>query len=236
MEGLEGIKFNQSMKLLRAKARVEAFTLVEILVVVAMIVMLWVMIMPEPRAKPRSLSTACINNQKQIELGFATWAGDNENRFPWQVSTNEEGTKEFISDNQAVSQFQSLSHYLKDPQIFFCPSEKTRIAAIDNIPMNDSNISYFVNVDAALTSGANTIMTGDRHLQANGNQVNPGTFVYTNGMAMGWTRELHYTSANGPVGAMSFTDVHVERVVAKTLELTDAFNQQKIASERLLVP
>ena len=236
MEGLEGIKFNQSMKLLRAKARVEAFTLVEILVVVAMIVMLWVMIMPEPRAKPRSLSTACINNQKQIELGFATWAGDNENRFPWQVSTNEEGTKEFISDNQAVSQFQSLSHYLKDPQIFFCPSEKTRIAAIDNIPMNDSNISYFVNVDAALTSGANTIMTGDRHLQANGNQVNPGTFVYTNGMAMGWTRELHYTSANGPVGAMSFTDGHVERVVAKTNELTDAFNQQKIASERLLVP
>jgi len=224
------------MKLLRAKARVEAFTLVEILVVVAMIVMLWVMIMPEPRAKPRSLSTACINNQKQIELGFATWAGDNENRFPWQVSTNEEGTKEFISDNQAVSQFQSLSHYLKDPQIFFCPSEKTRIAAIDNIPMNDSNISYFVNVDAALTSGANTIMTGDRHLQANGNQVNPGTFVYTNGMAMGWTRELHYTSANGPVGAMSFTDGHVERVVAKTNELTDAFNQQKIASERLLVP
>jgi hypothetical protein len=101
--------------------------------------------------------------------------------------------------------------------------------------MSDQNISYFVNVDAS-TNNANTILTGDRHLQANGNPVKPGLFVFTNGMAMGWTSELHGNSANNPVGLMSFADGHAQRVLSRDSALTKIFGQQGITTDRLLVP
>jgi hypothetical protein len=100
---------------------------------------------------------------------------------------------------------------------------------------SDENISYFGNVDAA-TNGANMILTGDRHLESNGNPVKPGLFVFTNGMAMGWTSELHGNSANNPVGLMSFADGHAQRVLSRDSALTKIFGQQGLTTDRLLVP
>lgn len=244
------------MKQLRAKARVEAFTLIELLVVVIIIVVLAAMLLPTgPHVGQRALSAACMNNQKQIALALETWATDNRPnisqlesstnalgtttdinslKFPWQVSTNHDGTMELISDGQAASQFQVPLDILKSPQVFICPSDKVKLCAPDAYAMGNSNISYFVNVVSSPSLPAmGAILTGDRHLQVNGDPVKAGLFVYTKGIAMGWTRELHPTLR---AGNLSFTDGHVECVPMASSALTTMFNRQNLANARLLVP
>jgi len=244
------------MKKLRATGRIEAFTLIELLAVVVIIAVFALMVFPgRPNVKQRAISTMCANHQKQITVGFSVWASDNEQsisrmalstnaigtttdvralKFPWQISTNLNGTMELISDARVVSQFLVLRDILKEPEVFICPSDKVKLAASDVYEMGNSNISYFVNVDASpATNTTTTILSGDRHLQASGNPVKAGLFVYTNGMAMGWTRELHPTLESGN---LSFPDGHVERVTMTSEGLTTVFKRQNVASTRLLVP
>jgi hypothetical protein len=142
---------------------------------------------------------------------------------------------ELIASGQALSQFRVLSNYVKSTSAFICPTDKAKRVATNYETMNDQDISYFVNVDASANT-ANTILTGDRHLQANGNPVKPGLFVFTNGMAMGWTSELHGNSANNPVGLMSFADGHAQRVLSRDSALTKIFGQQGLTTDRLIVP
>ena len=223
------------MKLRRAKA----FTLIELLLVIAIIVVLAALIIPgiiiEPHHGPTS-RMSCMNNQKQIALGLYVWMSDNDNKLPWQVSTNDGGAEELISNGQAVSQFEPVTSVLKSPQVFVCPSDKVKSMAPDTGSLTKSNISYFVNVDTTMTNGATNILTGDRHLQVANNPVRHGLFVYTNGMRMDWTDELHRQVNFSRLGVIAFSDCHVESVTVHKNELTDLFNRQNVASERLLVP
>jgi len=226
-----------TMKKLRAKARVEAFTLIEVLVVVAIIAILWAMVMPTTDKIPTSAyGIACMNNQKQIAMVILIWANDHNGMLPWQVSTNDDGTMEFVPNGMAASQFQSLTNFLTDPLIFICPTDKARRRAADIKSLSNSNISYFVNVDAKMTNGVTPILTGDRHLQAGSDAVKAGLFVYTNGMAMGWTSELHGNADNLPSGVVAFVDGHAEVTKVTSTKVPGVFNRQGLASARLLVP
>ena len=225
------------MKKLRAKARVEAFTLIELLVVIAILVVLAAMLAQTGNGdRIKATLINCTMNQKQIALGFIIWEDDNGGRFPWQDSTTNGGTMELIADGQVTSQFQVLSnHYVMPTSVFVCPTDKAKHAATDYGTMSNQNISYFVNVDAS-TNTANTILTGDRHLQSNGNPAKPGLFAFTNGMVMSWTRELHGDSASAPIGVMAFADGHAQVIRSRDSALTDVFRKQNLITARLLVP
>ena len=184
------------------KHRRAAFTRTELLVVLAMTVLL-ALVLPaviHRGHRPRS-RISCHNNLKQIGIAFRLWAGDNGDRFPMHVSTNEGGAMEWALQGDAFRVFQVMSNELNTPKIVVCPQDRQVIAysfgptlppgAVGSPFTGNSNVSYFVGLDA---SGTNTSswLSGDATLMAGSKTaLAPGLWAVTNGQLSGWTPKRH---------------------------------------------
>src|SRR5688500_16889126 len=102
-----------------------AFTLIEILVVIATLTILVTIFLPA-LAKQRSQKPQidCANNLKQVGLSFRLWAGDGGDRYQTALSTNDGGTMEFIQTSEVFRHFQALSNELGTPKVLVCPADK----------------------------------------------------------------------------------------------------------------
>ena len=145
-----------------------AFTLIELLVVIAIIAILAGLLLPTlAKAKSRGQRVACISNLKQIALGFRMWADDNSSLYPWQVSTNKDGTQGLL---QAWRHFSALSNEIIRPRILRCPRDQEKSIAENFtaessglLTLNNSAVSYGVGTEARDDRPAMHVVT-DRNL------------------------------------------------------------------------
>jgi prepilin-type processing-associated H-X9-DG protein len=217
------------MKTLSAKAKTSGLTLVELLAVICVIAILTAMLLPAHTGPKHAPQIVCMNNLKQIDIGFIIYADDNGGKFPMQVSVTNGGTMEFIYSDHTFPHFQKLSKILPNLNDFVCPLDKARHAATNYEALNDLNISYFLNVDASTNNPSHSILAGDRFLQANGQQVKPGLFILTTNLNMSWNPDLH-----GGGGNVAFADGHAE--FNNRGALNSIVQQQPLATNRLSVP
>ena len=219
------------MKRLPKHAANRAITVLEVLVVIAVIAMVAAMVLPMRYVPDKTPSTACLSHLKQIDLGFLLYAEDNAGKFPMQVSITNGGTMEFLNRNrnQTFPHYQKLSQYIRDMDVLKCPADKNRQAAANYAELADSNLSYFLNTDVSTNNPAESILAGDRNLQANGQPVSAGLFTLTTNLDMSWTRELHLN-----FGGLGFADGHAE--FSRKTNLNSLVKRQNVASSRLSIP
>jgi type II secretory pathway pseudopilin PulG len=150
-----------------------AFTLPELAIVLVVIIALALLVIPAmARARAKSSRIKCRNNLQNVGLALRIFTTDNNGAWPWQVSTNDGGSKEFLQDpSLAWPHFHALSNELSTPRIARCPNDLTGIQpATWRDASNNSAFSYFLGLDASETN-PNTILGGDSNLELDGQRL-----------------------------------------------------------------
>src|SRR2546428_12227388 len=101
----------------RQKNSQEAFTVIELLIVVSVLAILAAIILPglaRPWRHPGQ-QINCANNLKQVGLSFRTWALDNGDKSPMQVSVTNGGTMELVGAGMTFMHFAVMSNELSTP-------------------------------------------------------------------------------------------------------------------------
>jgi hypothetical protein len=129
--------------------RTAAFTKWDLLIVIAAILMFslagWIWVSRPVRMSNR---IDCVNKLKQIGLGMRIYANDNQDKFPWELSTKDGGSREFIGLGQTFRHFQAASDQIGSPKVLLCAKDTERTYATNGWPsFGTNNLSYFVGLD-----------------------------------------------------------------------------------------
>jgi prepilin-type processing-associated H-X9-DG protein len=210
-----------------ANQRTAALTLVEVLVVIAVIFLLVFILSPgfvDNRAKTQRIG--CISNLRQIGIAYTILADNNGGKYPRQVSLTNGGVMELIVTGNVVACFQVMSNQLPTPKVLLCPADTKHMAATDFANgLAGSNISYFVGLDAAPYQ-PQAILSGDDNLMVNGTKARSGILNLHSNDSLAWTIERH-----GGKGNIGLADGSVQQVTGTGLTAAAG-----LATNRLAIP
>jgi prepilin-type processing-associated H-X9-DG protein len=188
---------------------------------------------------PKSDKINCVNGLKSVGQAFQLWAGDNNDKFPMQVSisdTNGGGTMELAATGNVAATFQILKYQLATPKILICPADTKSVLAIDfTNNFTCKNISYFIGLDAD-QSHPETLLSGDDNFAIGGVPVESGLLKITTNTPIVWTSARHKYAGN-----IGYADGSVQQVNSKieqvnTKRLQSVFDQTGLATNRLAIP
>jgi prepilin-type N-terminal cleavage/methylation domain-containing protein len=227
--------------------RSNAMTLVEVIVVVAILGFLAALLLPALMVNSctKCQRISCVNNLKEIDLSYRVWAGDHNDKFPMQVSigdTNGSGTMEWANGTNAWINYAVMADVLSTPKILICPQDKKSILATNfGNSFNNSNVSYFVGLDAD-EDHPQMFLSGDDNFAVDDVPVKSGLAQFTTNSNVTWTSERHipykkhfWTSTHGIfLGNIALADGSVEQVTKNDLQ--KLLQQTGVATNRLAIP
>ena len=218
------------MKPSRSNQSRRALTLVELLVVVFVLAVLAAMFLPALAAAKRKTSKiGCVNNLKQIGLTYRLWSGDNNDKYPMEISITNGGTMELLSTADVWKTFQVMSNELSTPKILICPDDLTHSTYATNFSDDLKNkISYFVGVDST-TNSSSTFLSGDDNFEINGTPVKSCLLELSTNTPIAWSATRHKFSGN-----ILLADGSVQSVTIAGL--SNLVRQTGLATNRLAIP
>jgi len=188
--------------------RYAAFTRMDFIIIVAVLVVLACVTLPLiAKRSARTSKIGCTNNLKQIGLAYRQWSIDDGDKYPAAVSTADGGAKEWIEAGAVYTSYLVLSNELNTPKILICPEDRTpkRVQATtfewpspspNSVPfINNDNVSYFVGLDADETE-PQRILVGDDNFLVGGVKPKSGVLLLWTNTPVAWTKNRHVNQGN----------------------------------------
>jgi len=194
------------MKSSPVSSRTGAFTLIELLCVMAIIAILAALLLPVlSQGESRAKLAFCGNNLGQVGLGFQMFAHDHDSRFPLQVPAAQGGAAESAQDTNGPApeiyfspeNYQAMAAELGTPNILVCPADNRRPAATF-ARLQAANLSYFTDGTADY-SAPGSVLAGDRNVAVDAAKVSAD-----GAQTFAWTIALHRFKGN-----LLYADGHV---------------------------
>ena len=147
-----------------------AFTLLELLVVIAIIAVLAALLLPVlSRAKQRAGAATCTNNLRQLGLGFVLYRENHNDTFPAPGSASVYGPQPedwiWWHTGRDINQSAIVPYISKfNPKLFSCPQDAAAGSLSQRYPYSYSFNSW--DLDGEINPGMSSIITQDRKLYA----------------------------------------------------------------------
>lgn len=171
------------------------FTRTELLVVVAVLLLLaLVLVAWRVQVQPKTRASVCVENLKQIGTAFRVWPPASGSEYPMAVATNSGGTMEYILTGETFRHFLAMTNELRNPRLLVCPEDNRLPTASFASGLANTNISYFVGVDAE-EARYQMLLSGDRQITNSASQSTRLLNVTTNDPT-GWSRNVHLSGGN----------------------------------------
>jgi len=212
-----------------SKKTTNALTKVEVIVIIAVSVIAVALILPVlAMAKRKTSKISCVSDLKQVGIAFRLWEGDNNDKYPMAVSLTNGGAMELIATGNVAACFRVMSNELNTTKILLCPDDTRRVLATNWSTLNNSNISYFVGLDA-VESKPQMFLSGDDNFAIGGVPVKSGVVQLLANIPVTWTKERHKSYGN-----IGLADGSVQQLTTDGLQ--QALQQTGVATNRLAIP
>ncbi len=198
----------------KALGRGQAFTLVELLIVIGIITLLAAMLLPAlSRAKEAARTISCSNNIRQLGIAAMTYSLDNRGNLPFFLDWLHSSSPASIDLTTG-----KLYPHLRSKTVYLCPTDKMTLP-ISTATGRAANRQYSYSMNcvichdsdtARFVAPTKTFLFMEPNLSASDNtgMIGPAAFQGVSAKAVS-------TRHNGR-GHLVFCDFHIEKVNAKT--------------------
>ncbi len=199
-------------------ARTSAFTLMELIIVIAIIGILAAILFPVlNRSKEKSRRTACLSNERQLSTAWLMYSQDNDGRVvPWSVS-GRSASDAFVWD-------QLIKPYHKNDKVMQCPASAALVSYTYSANVGGASPSPPARNLASLKNPAQTPIIADCEGFPNGDNNVEGwsySFVIPDERGGYQSRAIKYVSFQGghPTGERQwFAPPTADRTAAATIK------------------